>query len=1068
MGKADAWGAAERSSFANRRGGAPAALGGSADAIAAPAYKRLLAAEPYLRRSIPTLIVIFLLVVAATRVMSLLTLRDDIERDAKAMLGLATATMTSTLQIAKEPGPAAARLAVDSTAQSGNLGRRHVLLVTDAAFAVSAAAPANAGWEGRRLESLIENGQPLFLFGDRAGVMDVEIEGRPWFATLKLTPDRSAASVALISEEAVFADWRKIVSLNVTLFVLTSSVLIVILYAYFSQATRAQSADRIYSEAHQRIDSALLRGRCGLWDWDMSRGRMFWSRSMYDMLGYEASDDMLSFGEVNEIIHPDDGDLFALAQSIAAHEVDQLDQVFRMKSASGQWVWVRARAQIIDPDAPNVHLLGIAIDVTEQYHLAKQSETADLRLRTAIESISESFVLWDAAQRLVMCNTRFQEQSGLAKDDVAPGASRAELEEKMNDFASERRMASAVGRSGGATYERQLIDGRWVQVNELMTRDGGTVSVGTDITQIKQHQEKLVDSERRLMATIHDLSLARKAEEQRAKEMAELNRKYMRETERAEAANRAKSEFLANMSHELRTPLNAIIGYSELLVEEAQDAGDEAMVPDLRKIHTAGKHLLGLINEVLDLSKIEAGKMEVYLEAFDVAALVEGVAGTVEPLVAKKGNALLIDASDLGAMHSDVTKVRQMLFNLLSNASKFTEQGDIRLLARRETGDDGRDWMVFAVEDTGIGMTPEQQARVFQPFSQADASTTRKYGGTGLGLAITRSFAQMLGGDIALRSTAGIGTTFTLRLPVDSNAGTAALADGDDDHGGGHGGELGGDHGDRARQEDASRGTESREPLVLVIDDEPVACEMITRMLAREGVHCRAALDGESGLQLARELAPDLVLLDVLMPRMDGWTVLSRLKADPALASIPVVMVSIAGDQAMGSALGASGSLAKPLDRERLVRLLERHLQRPGNRSILVIEDDPTTRSMLRRLLERQGWTVAEAKNGRDGLERMRASRPALVLLDLMMPEMDGFAFLDALHDGGDNDAPPVVVLTAKALTRDEQRRLAGQARSVIEKGSCSQAELEQEVRRAIDAAADAPVDADGNAGQPA
>ena len=534
--------------------------------------------------------------------------------------------------------------------------------------------------------------------------------------------------------------------------------------------------------------------------------------------------------------------------------------------------------------------------------------------------------------------------------------------------------------------------------------------------------------------TVH----GRKLMEQRNLEIGQASMHLAQAKAEAEAANESKSLFLANMSHELRTPLNAIIGYSELLVEDAQDAGDEAMVPDLKKIHTAGKHLLGLINEVLDLSKIEAGKMEVYVEDFDVAALIEGVVGTVKPLTDKKGNALLVDAEDLGHMHSDVTKVRQMLFNLLSNASKFTEQGEIRLLARREHAADG-DWMVFAVEDTGIGMDEEQQSRVFQPFSQADASTTRKYGGTGLGLAITRNFAEMLGGGITLRSEAGVGTTFTLRIPAEVEA-IAAGQEGSD----------GAAVAPVARNADA--GAEPvRDELVLVIDDEPVACEMFTRMLAREGVPCRAALDGESGLELARELRPDLIMLDVLMPSVDGWAVLSRLKSDPELADIPVIMVSVTGNQAMGVALGASDFLVKPVDREQLVKALDRHMQRSGERTILVVEDDATTRSMLRRTLERQGWSVAEAGNGNEGLERVRASRPALVLLDLMMPGMDGFAFLDALREQGDA-ALPVVVLTAKELTRAEQERLSGHVRNVIEKGSYTQAQLEHEVRRALEA----------------
>jgi len=516
----------------------------------------------------------------------------------------------------------------------------------------------------------------------------------------------------------------------------------------------------------------LNRGRCGLWDWDLARGRIFWSHSMFAILGLDPKDDLMTFGEVNALVHPEDIDLYEIATQLADSKTRAIDHAFRMHHASGKWVWLRARCELVrQPGEPGLHLIGIAVDVTEQRHLALRSEAADMRLRTAIENTSESFVLWDAGNRLVMCNSKFQQDHGLAERDISPGTQREAIETRMKAFVSERRLANANGPRGAATFERQLADGRWVQVTELKTRDGGTVSIGTDITQLKQHQEKLVDSERRLMATIHDLSLARRAEEERAKELADLNRKYMRETERAEAANRAKSEFLANMSHELRTPLNAIIGFSEVMESGLfGPLGAERYLEYARDIHSSGSYLLGVINDILDMSKIEAGQFSMEREEIGLGRLISETVRVISLQAAKKSITVETDISDNMSLFADRRAIKQIVINLLSNAVKFTgEGGHISVRARNVANA-----MVITIEDNGCGIPKEKIGKLGRPFEQVQNQFTKSHVGSGLGLAISRSLAELHGGALKIKSTEGTGTIVSVRIPVRARMAKAA------------------------------------------------------------------------------------------------------------------------------------------------------------------------------------------------------------------------------------------------------------------------------------------------------
>ena len=741
----------------------PNSIKGLAQSVAKPAYRRLLNAEPLLHRAVPVLIIAFLATICVGALVQVLDhRRQTLTNDALSLEAVADLAAERLQKPLKQPADATGQpqLVLSRVLPSWAMGAGRHFLLTNADGVVTAATPANDATIGRRLIDLLGPTQPLTTFGAGAGVMEIILpDNTRALATVRMLGNPFGQLAVVQSQEAALASWRSLTTLTVTLSATTGFVVLILGFAFHWQATRAREADLIYETVRSRIDTALNRGRCGLWDWDLARGRIFWSQSMFEILGLDTKGDLLSFGDVNALVHPDDVRLYELAAELADATATTIDHAFRMRHAAGHWVWLRARCELVrQAGEPGLHLIGIAVDITEQKSLVEKTVAADMRLRDAIETIPEAFVLWDADNRLVLCNSNFQELHHLPDEAITVGASyESVVAAGAKPVVRNKVVTGGPSVPGARTFEAQLEDGRWLHISERRTKDGGYVSVGTDITALKTHEEKLVHSEKRLMATVADL----RASQQR---LAELAEKYAEEKTRAEEANQAKSKFLANISHELRTPLNAIIGFSEIMESGMfGPLGAEKYHEYCSDIRGSGQYLLEVINDILDMSKIEAGRIRLDFEDLSIDTLLNEAMRVVAARAQNKQLQLSARISPELRLRADRRALKQIALNLLSNAVKFTPVGG-RVTVRGRATDH---CITLAIADTGIGIAKDALARLGRPFEQVESQLTKSHQGSGLGLAISKSLVELHGGRMRIRSTLGKGTLVVVRLPLE-------------------------------------------------------------------------------------------------------------------------------------------------------------------------------------------------------------------------------------------------------------------------------------------------------------
>ncbi len=744
---------------------------GLAKSIAKPAYRRLLSAEPLLRRAVPVLIIAFLITVcvgAAVQVLeqrrqAIVEVRQAIEALADE---LALELDRQPRDIRGTPGRTAAAIEQALPVWAANGDR--AVLVADADGRIVANIPNDPRQVGRSLLDVLGPTQPLTTFGAAAGTLEITLpDGASAFATVRSLRNPLGVVAVVETASGALAGWRSSTALTVTLSATTGFVVLILGFAFHWQATRAREADLIHDTVRDRIDTALNRGRCGLWDWDLARGRVFWSHSMFDILGLPAKNDLLTFGELNALVHEGDIDLYELARQLADGELTAIDHAFRMRHADGRWLWLRVRCELArQQDEAGLHLIGIAVDVSEQKNLVERTTAADLRLRDAIETIPEAFVLWDADNRLVLCNSYFQELHRLPDSAVVAGTPYETVVAAGKKAIIRTTMANGDAQTQGArTFEAQLTDGRWMHISERRTKDGGYVCVGTDITKIKQHEHRLMEGEKRRIATINDLRQSQQALERQTDELADLAEKYAEEKNRAEEANQTKSKFLANMSHELRTPLNAIIGFSEIM-EAAMfgPLGADKYREYSSDIRESGQYLLDVINDILDMSKIEAGGIHLCPEVVELDRI---VADSVRVVLGRANEKRLTLRSDIApgiALKADRRALKQIALNLLSNAVKFTPDGGAVTARGRARGGH----VTIAIEDNGIGIPKDALHKLGRPFEQVESQLTKRHQGSGLGLAIAKSLAELHGGRMRIHSVLGAGTMVVVRLPLDA------------------------------------------------------------------------------------------------------------------------------------------------------------------------------------------------------------------------------------------------------------------------------------------------------------